>query len=77
MLPDDNQVSALRMALHGRYLRRSFRVSIIVGIVLNIINQGDALLAGQANIFKAILTFIVPFCVSTFASWKAILESDA
>lgn len=46
---------------------RSFIVALIVGTVLNLINQGDALLGeGRIDFTKIILTFIVPYCVTTY-----------
>jgi len=69
------KVEALKLALSGRFLRRSIVVMALVGIILNTINQSDAVLAGKGiDIIKCVLTFCVPFCVSTFASWSAILE---
>jgi hypothetical protein len=48
---------------------RSLYVAFIVGTVLNVINQGDALLAvGSINWVKIILTYIVPYCVSTYGA---------
>ena len=48
---------ALRTALSGAYLRRSLLVMLVVGSILNVINQGDALLhAGAVNIPKLLLT---------------------
>ena len=41
----------------------------MVGTVLNLINQGDALLAGQRLDFgKLALTYIVPYIVSTYGA---------
>jgi hypothetical protein len=41
--------------------RRSFVVTLVVGTILNLINQGDALFeGGHVNITKIILTYAVP-----------------
>jgi hypothetical protein len=49
--------------------RRSFLVALIVGTILNLINQGDTLFAGhQLNFAKIILTFAVPYCVATYGA---------
>ncbi len=49
--------------------RRSLVVSLIVGTILNLINQGDALFAGsRLNFFKLILTFLVPYAVATYGA---------
>jgi hypothetical protein len=49
--------------------RRSFWVALIVGTILNLINQGDALLGdAHLNLMKIILTFAVPYCVATYGA---------
>lgn len=49
--------------------RRSFTVALIVGTILNLINQGDALWNGTTiNVAKLMLTYTVPFCVSTYGA---------
>jgi len=49
--------------------RRSLVVALIVGTILNLINQGDVLLGeGHVNLAKIILTFAVPYCVATYGA---------
>jgi hypothetical protein len=49
--------------------KRSFGVALIVGTILNLINQGDALVSGASlNLTKIILTFAVPYCVATYGA---------
>jgi hypothetical protein len=44
-------------------------VALIVGTILNLINQGDALFGeGHLNLTKMILTFAVPYCVATYGA---------
>jgi hypothetical protein len=44
-------------------------VALIVGTILNLINQGDNLLLGQRLDFaKLLLTYIVPYAVSTYGA---------
>lgn len=53
----------------GGVPRRSFNVALIVGTILNLINQGDALLGdGEVSIIKLALTFLVPYCVATYGA---------
>jgi hypothetical protein len=49
--------------------RRSLYVALVVGTVLNLINQGDALL-GMASInwLKLFLTYCVPYAVCTYGA---------
>ena len=56
-------------AIAPSVLRRSLAAAVIVGTVLNLINQGDALLAGQRlDLVKLALTYVVPYIVSTYGA---------
>lgn len=49
--------------------RRSAIVALVVGTILNLINQGDVLVGGgHVNIAKMILTFAVPYFVATYGA---------
>ena len=51
---------------------RAFFVALAVGTILNVINQGDALVTGaHINAFKLVLTFLVPYLVSTHGAVMA------
>ena len=56
-------------AISGGVPRRSLVVALIVGTVLNLINQGDAMLSGMPiDLAKLLLTYLVPCCVSTYGA---------
>lgn len=58
-----------RYAVSDGVPKRSFVVALIVGTILNLINQGDAMLAGMPlDIAKLLLTYLVPYCVSTYGA---------
>jgi len=60
---------ACRFALSDGVPRRSFFVALIVGAVLNLINQGDALFgAVPINLLKVILTYFVLYAVCTYGA---------
>lgn len=47
----------------------AFKVALVVGIVLNTINNGDSLLRGDAiNWWQFALNFLVPYCVSSYSA---------
>jgi type III secretory pathway component EscS len=49
--------------------QRSLWVAVVVGTILNLINQGDTLLSGQHLDFtKITLTYVVPYLVSTYGA---------
>jgi len=61
-------------AMRPQILKRSFIVALIVGTLLNLINQGDVLSGNAAfNLFKCLLTYTVPFCVATYGSVSALM----
>ena len=74
--PDTHQetdiLKCVRCALrHGSLLKRSLYAALVVGTILTLLNQGDALLAGEwANslYWKIPLTYSVPFIVSTYGA---------
>ena len=65
-------IAAARRAFGYAQILESLRVALIVGSVLNLINQGDALLAvGRVDWGKLLLTYSVPFAVATYSSYRA------
>jgi hypothetical protein len=59
----------LHCAISDGVPRRSFTVAIVVGTILNLINQGDALFTGASlDLVKLMLTYLVPYCVSTYGA---------
>jgi hypothetical protein len=49
--------------------RRSLTVALLVGTVLNLINQGDAILAmAPVSWLKVALTYCVPYAVCTYGA---------
>lgn len=66
-----------QIAFSQSVIKRALRVAVIVGIVLAAINHGDHILQGDIGLcvtFKIILTFCVPYSVSTYSSVLAIRE---
>jgi hypothetical protein len=63
-----------RCAISDGIPRRCFCVALIMGTVLNLINQGDAIFAAAAvNWFKIVLTYLVPYAVCTYGAVSAQL----
>lgn len=66
---------AFVLATRGGVPRRALLVALVVGTVLNAINQGDRLLMGIApNWPKLVLTYVVPYVVSTHGAVGAMLS---
>jgi len=59
-----------------KLLKRALLVSIVVGTVLNIINQGQSVWEGKPVVWiNVLLTYIVPFCVSLYSGAVSMLEA--
>ena len=57
--------------------KRSLVVALIVGTILNLINQGDALAAGrQLDFTKLALTYVVPYFVCTYGAVSLRLREE-
>ena len=56
--------------------RRALGVAIVVGFLLNLINQGSAMLGhGKIDWVKLMLTFMVPYGVATYGAVSARLAA--
>ncbi|MCF6242504.1 MAG: nitrate/nitrite transporter NrtS [Bacteroidales bacterium] len=67
----------LTTIINKSIIKDALLVSLVVGSILNIVNQGDLLFRlefSKISIPKLILTFIVPYLVSTYASVKTKLS---
>jgi hypothetical protein len=70
--------AACRYALTDGVPVRSFCVALLVGTILNLINQGDGLLGlAPINWIKIILTYFVPYAVSTYGAVSYRLSRPA
>lgn len=70
--PPAPDLRCLKCALrHRGLLRRSLMVSLVVGTILTLLNQGDTLLAARWNnalYWQIPLTYCVPFLVATYGA---------
>lgn len=59
-------------------LRNAAKVSLVVGMVLNLVNQGPQILAGQGvQVGRVLLNFLVPFCVAAYSGAKAVAATPS
>lgn len=64
-------------ALRHDVVGRSIKVGLLVGTILVLINYTDGIIAAELNTtdyFKMVLTYFVPYCVSTYATVGALLK---
>lgn len=65
---------SLTIATQKQTVSTALRICIIVGVLLNLINQGEAIFGlriAEINFAKMLLTFVVPYGVSTYSTVKA------
>ena len=68
---------ALRRTFAWPSVRRSLTVAVVIGTVLNAINQGPEIFAGHWPVWwKLVLTYFVPFAVASYGSYAAFRSSD-
>lgn len=71
---NDTTRKTLKEAFGPPVVRRSLGVAAVVGTILNFINQGDTILnAGDVNVVKLCLTYCVPFFVSSYGAYSALI----
>ena len=71
---------ARAVVFYGPHLRKTITVALIVGTVIFAINQLDVVLHDQATTatyLKALLTYLVPFCVSNYGILVATRQQEA
>jgi hypothetical protein len=63
---------ALARTFAWRSVRRSLGVALLIGTVLNTINQGPEVFTGHWPVWwKLLLTYSVPFWVASYGSYAA------
>jgi hypothetical protein len=79
-----NASSSVRRFLYYWFIKetvvRACKVAAIVGPILTAINQYDVLLRGDLSLhlfLKILLTFAVPYSVSSFSSARAYMDREA
>ena len=74
---DAHPRSAWAIATDPSVMKRAAKVALIVGVVIALINHGDRMMNGGMDgmaWLKCALTFLVPYCVSTYSSVQAIRD---
>ena len=74
-----SQIGFWEIASKRQVIKRATRIALVVGTILAIINHGDHIIRGDINLnvaLKILLTFCVPYSVSTYSSVLAIRENS-
>jgi hypothetical protein len=70
----------LAAARRPEIVLRSLRVAAVVGTLIAAINYSDRALAGKlvtADFLKMALTYLVPYCVSTYAAVETLRNGSS
>lgn len=68
------------LASSGQVVKSSLKVSLIVGTVLALINHGPAIVQmtlGMDRLVQILLTYMVPYGVSTYSAVRAIQNQSS
>jgi hypothetical protein len=69
---------ALAIATSAPVVGLALRMSVFIGSLLNLINQGDAIFGAAPLVpAKMLLTYAVPYCVATFSATSVSLRLAA
>jgi hypothetical protein len=67
----------ISIATRPQVVRSSLVVAAVVGTILNLINQGDAAVDGHPLVlWKVMLTYCVPYFVSTYGAVMALRNAE-
>jgi hypothetical protein len=63
--------SFLAVACSRKIASNALRISLVVGCILNLINQGASIMAGSGISWRhVLLNFFVPYCVASYSAAK-------
>ena len=74
-----NLAEACGLVMRGRTARTALPVALLVGTVLSLVNEGDAVFQGRftpAVIVRVMTNYLVPFCVASFGYLAALRRSS-
>ena len=66
----------LRVAVSAPIVKNSIKIALVVGALLNLINQGPNIFQGeQVSWPHLLLNFLVPYCVASYSAAKNEIQS--
>lgn len=61
--------SVLRLILQPRIVKAALKVSLVVGTILNVINNGEQFWVHHTvGFWQLAMNFVVPYCVSSYSA---------
>ena len=74
-----NYRKVLKIASNSSVIKKGMFTSLVVGSILNLINQGNLLFTNQLaefSLIKMSVTYLTPFLVSVYSTTSALLRKD-
>lgn len=66
----------LRAATSRSIVKNSLEISLVVGTLLNLINQGENILhGGEMQWFHLSLNYLVPYLVASYSAARNVIDS--
>jgi hypothetical protein len=60
-----------QVACSGKIVKNSLRIALVVGSILNLVNQGSTILTGTGiSWIHVALNYVVPCCVASYSAAK-------
>ncbi|MGU3144618.1 nitrate/nitrite transporter NrtS [Vibrio vulnificus] len=67
----------ISIALRWSIMKTAIKVSLVVGTLLNLINQGEALFDNTDIAWgQILLNYLVPYCVSSYSAAKTKMDKE-
>jgi len=67
--------SLFKISLSHHIVVNAFKIALVVGTLLNLVNQGEAMLQGATIEWgHLLLNYLVPYCVASYSAAKNELE---
>lgn len=67
----------VRLVRHPRIAKNAAQIALVVGTVLNLVNQGGALLTGDVSLLQLLMNYVVPYCVATYSAVRNEMSNSA
>jgi len=65
----------VKTALSRHIVLNAFKIAVVVGTLLNAVNQGEQMLQGGTIVWlHLMLNYLVPYCVASYSATKNELE---
>lgn len=65
----------LRVSFSHHIVRNAFKIALVVGTLLNLVNQGESFLNGATISWLHLgLNYLVPYCVASYSAAKNEIE---